>query len=347
MRVVFWVVVVLALIGGALYGVGYFLLPNALDVTRTVTVDRPRAAIYAMANDLRIFKEWSPYYARDPQAQFSFSGEGPGPGQAMIWSSNVREVGNGRITIVRIAPNREIETILQLGDRATLNGRLMIQRTEANDSSVGWSVSAACRQGAVNIPCRYMNLVLRRSIERELDDGLSRLKTLAEQLPDVDFEGLAPEIVNVSAAPFVFSSAQTSTADQAEVDRALSLGVTAVRTFMTEFQLTPAGPLIRQTTAWDAAEQRMSFNVGYPYSGPRPLTVVNVQIGDTPSGRALKVLHVGPRAAMQDTYAKAYAYLQAHRIPLREEGLPWEVVLADGAETDPASTRIEIYIPLQ
>lgn len=347
MRVVFWLIVVLALIGGALFGVGYFLLPNALDVTRTVTIDRPRAAVFAMANDLRIFKEWSPYYARDPRGQFTFSGEGPGPGQAMNWASNVREVGTGRITIVRSAPNREIETILQLGDRATLNGRLMIRQTETGNSAVGWSVSAACREGWINVPCRYMNLVLGRSIERELDDGLARLKTLAEQLPPVDFEGLAPEFVNVAAQPFVFSSAQTSTADQAEVDRALSMGVEAVRTFMTEFSLTPAGPLVRQTTQWDASEQRMSFNVGYPYSGPRPLTVVNVQIGETPSGRAMKVLHVGPRAAMQDTYAKAYAYLQAHRISLREEGLPWEVVLADGAESDPASTRIEIYIPLQ
>lgn len=347
MRVFVWIVLVLALVGGALYGVGRFLLPNTLDVTRTVTIDRPRAAVYAMANDLRIFKEWSPYYARDPQGDFSFSGEGAGPGQAMNWSSSVREVGSGRITIVRSTPNREIETIVQLGDRATLNGRLMIRRVGEGGSAVGWSVSAACREGWINVPCRYMNLVLRRSIERELDDGLSRLKTLAEQLPAVDFEGLDPEILNVPAQPFVFSSAQTSTENQAEVERALAMGIEAVREFMAESALTPAGPLVRQTTAWNGGEQRMSFNVGYPYSGPRPLTVVNVQIGETPSGRAMRVVHAGSRATMRDTYAKAYAYLQAHRIALREEGLPWEVVIEDGAEGDPAATRIEIYIPLE
>lgn len=345
MRVAFWLTFVVALILGALYGVGYFLLPNNLDVTRTVSIARPRAAVFAMANDLKIAREWSPYYARDPDAEYSFSGD-PGAGQVMRWTSVSRQVGSGRMTIVRSTDNREIDSVLQLGDRATFNARMMIERT-ASGASVAWTVSAVCQQGWVNVPCRYMNLVLARIIQTDVNDALSRLKTLAEQLPNVDFEGLAPEFVTAPAQPFVYSAAQTSAANQVEVDRALAMGIDAVQRFMAESALTPAGPLVRQTTAWNAADQRMSFNVGYPFSGPTPLTVVNVQIGQTPSGQAMKLLHVGSRASMQDTYAKAYAYLQAHRIPLREEGLPWEVVLADGAESDPSSTRIEIYIPLQ
>ncbi|MET0181457.1 MAG: GyrI-like domain-containing protein [Caulobacterales bacterium] len=345
MRVAFWLTFTVALILGALYGVGYFLLPNTLDVTRSVSIDRPRAAVFAMANDLKIAKEWSPYYARDPDAEYSFSGEGPGSGQAMHWISTNRQVGSGGVTIVRSTLNREVDTIIQLGDSATFNGRMMIQKTTAG-SSAAWTVSAVCQAGWINIPCRYMNLALSKIIEKDLDDALARLKTQAQQLPNVDFEGLAPEFLTVSAQPFVYSAAQTSASDQAEVDRALAMGVDAVRRFMAESAMTPAGPMVRQTTAWNAADQRMSFNVGYPYSGPTPLTVVNVQIGQTPSGQAMKVVHTGPRETVADTYAKAFAFLQAHRIALREQGLPWEVV-SDGSDGAPASTRIEIYIPLQ
>lgn len=345
MRVFVWLVIVLALIGGALYGVGYFLLPNALDVSRSVQIARPRAAVFAMSNDLKIVKEWSPFYARDPNAQFTFSGEGPGPGQAMNWASNTRDVGNGRMTIVRSQANREIDTILQLGERATLNGRLTIQRTEQG-SAVMWKVSAECTTGPINVPCRYMNLVLRRSIETELDQGLARLKSFAEQLPNVDFEGLRPEFVQVPAMPFVFVEASTSSHQQSEVDRAVQLAIGQVQKYMTDYTLSPAGPLLRVTTSWNASEQRMSFRVGYPFDGPAPLTIVGVQIAQTPSGAAMKVTHVGPRATVQDTYAAAYAYLQAHRIPLREEGLPWEVVRDDGME-DPNNANIDIYIPLQ
>ena len=54
-----------------------------------------------MINDLRIAKEWSPYYARDPDADYAFSGD-PGAGQTMRWVSNVREVGRGRMSIVEL-----------------------------------------------------------------------------------------------------------------------------------------------------------------------------------------------------------------------------------------------------
>ena len=40
-----WFVLVLALIAGALYGVGRFILPNTLEVTRTAAVERPRARV--------------------------------------------------------------------------------------------------------------------------------------------------------------------------------------------------------------------------------------------------------------------------------------------------------------
>ena len=40
--------------GGALYGVGRFLLPNSLEVTRTTSIERPRAAVFARDFDLQL-----------------------------------------------------------------------------------------------------------------------------------------------------------------------------------------------------------------------------------------------------------------------------------------------------
>ena len=127
MRWFLWFVLVIALITGALYGVGRFLLPNNLEVVREITVERPRASVFAMVNDLRIAKEWSPFYARDPDADYSFSGE-PGSGQSMRWASNVREVGAGRMSIVNSAENEEVEAIIEIGERATLNSRQEMRR---------------------------------------------------------------------------------------------------------------------------------------------------------------------------------------------------------------------------
>lgn len=345
MRWFLWLVLVLALVTGVLYGVGRFLLPNQLEVTRTASIERPRAAVFAMINDLRIAKEWSPYYARDPDADYAFNGE-PGEGQSMRWVSNVREVGRGRMSIVNSTPNEEVQSILEMGERATLNSQINL-RPGQGATAVEWRVTAECGEGAINVPCRYMNLIMRGMVQKELDSGLARLKTLTEQLPNVNFEGLNPQFDNIEPTGFVYSVVETSATDLAEVSRAEALGLNQVRDFMTQYNLTQAGPLVRVVTEYDQANNRMSFRVGYPFSGPTPLTVVGVQIGQTPSGEAMHVLVEGSRRQIQTAYAQMYAYMQAHRIPMREGGLPWEIVHEAGAADGSTPSRLEIFMPLQ
>lgn len=341
MRWFLGLLLVIALVLGALFAVGTFLLPNTLEVTRSVTLERPRAAVFAMVNDLKIAKEWSPYYARDPDADYTFSGD-PGAGQTMRWASDVREVGSGRMSIVNSVPNEEVQSILEMGERATLNTDMVLRAVDGG-TAVNWTVTAECGAGWINVPCRYMNLILRGVIQKELDSGLARLKTLAEQLPNVNFETLNPQFDEIVAQPFVYSVVETAASNPEEIERAENLGLDQVRRFMSEYQLTPAGPLTRVVTEQTA--ERMTYRVGYPYSGARPLTVVGVQVGETPSGQAMHVLVAGDRNNFGAAYAQMDAYLQAHRIAKREEALPWHTVVDQGDATHPS--QIEIFMPLQ
>jgi effector-binding domain-containing protein len=163
----------------------------------------------------------------------------------------------------------------------------------------------------------------------------------------VDFENLNPQFDRIEPQMFVYSVVETSANDLAEVNRAETIGVEQVRRFMAEYNLTQAGPLVRVVTHYDASTNRMSFRVGYPFSGPTPLTVVGVQIGETPSGQAMHVLVEGSRAQIRAAYAQMNAYLQAHRIPQRENGLPWEVVHDPGSPDSSTPARLEIFMPLQ
>jgi effector-binding domain-containing protein len=208
-------------------------------------------------------------------------------------------------------------------------------------------VMAECGAGWINVPCRYMNLIMRGMIQRELDNGLGRLKTLTEQLPDVNFEGLNPQFDSIERQPFVYSAVETSSENLTEMKNAEALGLQQVRDFMTRYNLTQAGPLVRVVTTYDQSTHRMSFRVGYPFSGPTPLSVVGVQIGETPSGEAMHVLVEGSPRQVQAAYAQMHAYMQAHRISMRENGLPWEVVHDPGSADGSGNTRLEIFMPLQ
>jgi hypothetical protein len=344
MRWFLGLVLVIALITGVLYGVGRFLLSNNLEVTRTISIDRPRAAVFAMVNDLRIAREWSPFYVRDPDADYSFSGD-PGEGQNMRWVSNVREVGRGRMSIVSSTMNEEVQAILELGDRATLNSSLSL-RPGDRATSVTWTMTAQCGAGAINVPCRYMNLIMSRQVGQELDGGLQYLKMLTERLPNVDFEGLDMAIDAIEPQNFVYVTVETSATSGEEILNAERLGLQQVRDFMALYNLTPSGPLVRVVTLYDQPGNRYHFRVGYPFTGAVPISVVGVQIGQTPSGQAMHVMFEGNVGRQRDAvYAQMDAYLQAHRIPRREGGQPWEVVHrppdADG------TAQLEIFFPLQ
>ncbi len=354
MRWFLGLVLVIALLAGVLYGVGRFLLPNTLDVTRTISIERPRAAVFAMSNDLRIAREWSPYYAMDPDADYAFSGDGPGAGQTMRWVSNLREVGSGRISIVSSTENETIESILELGDRATLNSSFVLRPTQGG-TSVSWAVSAHCAEGWINVPCRYMNLVLKGRIESNLDAGLARLKTLAEQLPNVDFEGYDIVAVPVQPQDVIFVDVSIAADNPTFADRASAEadGLNALNAYMasTGGQITRGDALVRVFPSENGIGGRYRFSVGYPYTGPAPLRLVGVRVGQTPEGAALRVEFQGRRSQIGAMYQRLDAYMQAHRIAMRPGGEAWEIVdlssVADSGFPGDPIERAEIYFPIE
>ncbi|MGD9816627.1 MAG: SRPBCC family protein [Hyphomonadaceae bacterium] len=355
MRWFLGLVVVVALVTGVLYLVGQFLLPNSLEVTRTVTIERPRASVFAMVNDLRIAKEWSPFYARDPDADYAFSGD-PGQGQSMRWRSDVRDVGNGRMSIVSSTENQQVESILELSDRATLSSRIDLRPTQTG-ANVEWTMSAQCAEGWINVPCRYMNLIMKGRVERQLEDGLNRLQTLAEQLPDENFEGLGITTVPTPAQDVIFvdvtiTSDQPTFQDRENAERG---GIAQLDLFFTSNNIRRDNALVRVFPQDNGVGGRYRFSVGYPFSGPLPLTLPGVRVGQTPEGAALRVEFVGRRSQIPLIYQRIEAYMQAHRIGSRPGADRWEVVsplsagdprLAQGTPDDPIE-QTEIFFPIQ
>lgn len=351
MRWFLGLVLVVALALGVLYGIGRFRLSNTLEITRTTTVERPRASVFAMINDLRIAREWSPYNARDPDADYAIS-ETPGEGQTMRWVGNVRDVGSGRMSILNSIENETVESLIEIDDRATLNSRIDLTRRD-RATQVSWSIEAACAGGWINVPCRYMNLIMRSTVAAQLDSGLARLKDRAEQLPPQDFEGF--DIIEVSAVSqnviFVDVTLANAAPSFADRDLAERRGVAA----LADAVATAGGQaekltLLRVFPQNNGAGGLYRFSVGYPYSGPAPI-LVGARVGQTPGGRALRATFVGRRSLVPAMYPRLEAYRQSHRISLRPGAEAWEVATAvqqpEGGDPSDPVERTEIYFPIE
>lgn len=355
-----WLAIVLAVllvVVGVLFGVGYLFLPSALKVERSIDVARPRAAVFAVLNNLRTFNEWSPWTAADPAADYKFEGES-GVGQSATWTATKGGVGSGTQTIVRSVDNQRVETEVDFGQRGKAKIAWVLEKGPAG-THVTWSMNADCRRSPMyDVPCRYMNVLSRSAIEADYESGLTRLKSLVEQLPAVDFEALEPEYLNAAPQDYAFvendvtrDSAPEGAAPEAaaeadatysrRVSTAISESLTVVAARLNETGSAVSGPPVMVTVSADA--DRMVFRVGYPYSGGSPGGDPRVALGHTPQGRALKFVHTGPSQTMRQTYHMIGAYLVAHRI--QTAGGPWEVHVQPTGE--PATQRREIYIPIR
>jgi uncharacterized protein YndB with AHSA1/START domain len=372
MRVAIIIVLALAAIAGGLYGVGHFLLPNTLQVSATVAIERPRAMVFALVSHVRQIEEWSPYRQMDPELETMFAGEDGQVGQSLRWRSSKRSVGNGALTVLEMTANERVAGRLELDGRARLETAFVVAPMEAG-AQVTWEVSGACDPGLVNIPCRYANLLLAGAIRSDLESGLANLKRTAESLPNVDFEGVEVEVVNLPPRRYIFDDIQiTAAAAQSEpeqVAQAMANAERAVTTFFAEHQLMPDSPSRVVVTTQDDGEF-YKFRVGQYFSGPTPLVLSGVETGDTPAGRMARTVYRGPRSGIGTAYAQIDAFMQTRRIERRGDGLPWEVyapapqIVASApptATSDPTATgpappppsaadeivQVEIFIPVE
>jgi uncharacterized protein YndB with AHSA1/START domain len=81
-------------------------------VEREVVIDAPPEVVFEHVNSLQAFSEWSPWGDYDPDMQVVYSGPETGVGNTMEWTSDHRNVGNGRQEITEVIENEAVRTSL-------------------------------------------------------------------------------------------------------------------------------------------------------------------------------------------------------------------------------------------
>jgi len=153
-----------------------FALPRHPTVTRTVDIAAPVATVFPIVSDLRRFNEWSPWFERDPTAEFTFTGPIDGVGQTMNWSSTKPDLGTGRQSITKIEPDKEVEMALDFGKQGSADATIVLA-PRGSTTTVTWGFSG---DAGFNTVMRYMGLMFDKWIGPDFEKGLARLKTVAE-----------------------------------------------------------------------------------------------------------------------------------------------------------------------
>ncbi|AKS41808.1 SRPBCC family protein [Wenzhouxiangella marina] len=157
--------------------VGFFL-PREVTVQRTRLIDAPPERVHAVLEDLRYFSQWSPWYARTPDAGYRLEGPSSGPGATLSWQDE-RGSGAGRLWIVASQAPESIDLKLELGDTEADNF-FRIGPADGG-SSVTWGMRM--RFGTFDLTGRYIGLMLPNLVGNDYREGLDRLADYLDAFP--------------------------------------------------------------------------------------------------------------------------------------------------------------------
>lgn len=166
-------VAVVAVLFGLFIIVG-LLLPERMEVSRSVGIDAQPATVFPLVNDLRAFNRWSPWSGGD--TGYTFSGPESGVGQRMTWRSDDPQVGSGSQEIVASRPGEEVTMRLDFGPQGAAQAAFFLEPADGG-TRVTWTFAFDVGNDLIG---RYLGLIMKGMVGAKYEEGLARLKRLAE-----------------------------------------------------------------------------------------------------------------------------------------------------------------------
>lgn len=153
------------------------LQPSQLRVERTIVIAAPTEAVFAQVNDLRKWRDWSPWAELDPAAKATFEGPDSGTGAIFRWSGN-DEIGEGQMTIEESIPNEIVRAKVDFVRPFTGSSTTEFDLTPAVDhTAVTWIMTSE-----LDFISKAMCLIMNpgAKIEADMDKGLEKMKASIE-----------------------------------------------------------------------------------------------------------------------------------------------------------------------
>jgi len=192
LKIVIGLLVLLAAVGL----VGGLVLPDEVEVQRSIVIDRPPAQVYDVLNGFTRFNEWSPWAEYDETAVYALQGPATGVGARMTWQG---ERGGGSQEIIAVVEDAEIAVALDFGSEGKATARYRLA-PDGEGTRVVWLLESDFEGSLVG---RWFGLMMDDMVGSDYERGLGQLKALLENSP----APAVPELREDDAMPATDESA--------------------------------------------------------------------------------------------------------------------------------------------
>lgn len=155
---------------GVIFIVALFL-PSQVSHKENLIIDADPVAIFNGINNIKKWKEWSPWFDGDPEIQITYSGPEKGKHASMKWNGPVS--GTGSLTITESIPFKKIEYELSFYDQELARGKFIIQ-PQQKGTRVEWYIELDSLEYPVG---RWTGLLLPLTVQDDFRKGLKNMET--------------------------------------------------------------------------------------------------------------------------------------------------------------------------
>lgn len=183
-------IVLLAVIG--------FFLPRKSHVERSIVINAPVQAPFALVNDLAEWQKWSAWHKMDPKTKYEFSSPSSGTNAWFTWNSEV--TGKGKMTLTDVKEFEYIKAKVEF-DGYDASGADFFFKEDNGAVKVTWTMESDMGNNPFG---RWMGLCMDKMIGSDYEKGLAALKEESEKTPVGDkVEGFNVELREMPAQKYL------------------------------------------------------------------------------------------------------------------------------------------------
>jgi uncharacterized protein YndB with AHSA1/START domain len=156
------------------------LTPTGFKVEREVTINKPKAEVFAYLKQIKNQSVWGPWHKKEPTMKQEFRGTDGEVGFVSYWKGETQDVGEGEQEIKGIVEGERIETELRFMKpfESKADAYLITEGVSDDQTKVKWGFT-----GDMPRPANLMLLLMDmdKEVGKDFAEGLSSLKTILEK----------------------------------------------------------------------------------------------------------------------------------------------------------------------
>lgn len=310
-----------------------YLLPRHVKVERTTTINAAPEIVFGQVNILKNWEQWSPWHKIDQKMKLEYNGIPSGKGASYSWQSDVKNVGNGKLTITRIVPFDTIDVEMNFMDQGVALGGYYFKKV---DSTVilTWWMDADMGNNPIG---RWMGLFMDKMLGKDFEKGLNSIKMISERLGNTP---LTFETSMEKPSNYLFIHKVGS---GLEMENFFMDAYTALGKYIAEKGAKTNGPPFSIYYKWE--NNQFDFDICMPVKKPLKGDMT-IKSGKLNAGKILTIKYYGPYEGTGRAHAAAMKWIQDNKSKIN--GAPREVFITDPmTEKDPAKWLTLIVYPIK